>query len=120
MFAGMMLVSMTTVSFYLITVYTPTFGKSVLKLSTIDALVVTFCVRISNFIWLAGTGRTVRPHRPQAFAADICHSDCLFGTGVAGGRFKLLEDADCRTVAIFLLCKLQRRDGGGIDRGHAG
>ena len=50
--AGMMLVSMTTVSFYLITVYTPTFGKSVLKLSTTDALVVTFCVGISNFIWL--------------------------------------------------------------------
>ncbi|MEB0163550.1 MFS transporter, partial [Glaciimonas sp. CA11.2] len=50
--AGMMLVSMTTVSFYLITVYTPTFGKSVLKLSTTDALVVTFCIGISNFIWL--------------------------------------------------------------------
>ncbi len=50
--AGMMLVSMTTVSFYLITVYTPTFGKSVLHLSTTDALVVTLCVAISNFIWL--------------------------------------------------------------------
>jgi MHS family citrate/tricarballylate:H+ symporter-like MFS transporter len=50
--AGTMLVAMTTVSFYLITVYTPTFGKSVLKLSTTDALVVTFCVGVSNFIWL--------------------------------------------------------------------
>ncbi|WP_051516433.1 MFS transporter [Herbaspirillum sp. RV1423] len=50
--AGMMLVSMTTVSFYLITVYTPTFGKNVLKLSTEDALIVTFCIGISNFIWL--------------------------------------------------------------------
>jgi len=50
--AGMMLVVMTTVSFYLITVYTPTFGKSVLKLSTGDSLVVTFCVGVSNFIWL--------------------------------------------------------------------
>lgn len=50
--AGMMLVVMTTVSFYLITVYTPTFGKSVLKLSTTDGLIVTFCVGISNFIWL--------------------------------------------------------------------
>ena len=28
---GMMLVAMTTVSFYLITVYTPTFGDSVLE-----------------------------------------------------------------------------------------
>ncbi|WP_394780119.1 MFS transporter [Undibacterium sp.] len=50
--AGMMLVAMTTVSFYLITVYTPTFGKSVLKLSTTDSLIVTLCVGVSNFIWL--------------------------------------------------------------------
>jgi MFS transporter, MHS family, citrate/tricarballylate:H+ symporter len=50
--AGMMMVIMTTVSFYLITVYTPTFGKSVLKLSAADSLIVTFCVGISNFIWL--------------------------------------------------------------------
>jgi len=44
--AGMMLVSMTTVSFYLITVYTPTFGKNVLKLSTESSLIVTFCIGI--------------------------------------------------------------------------
>jgi len=47
---------MTTVSFYLITVYTPTFGKSVLHLSTTDALIVTLCVAISNFIWLPVMG----------------------------------------------------------------
>lgn len=50
--AGMLLVAMTTVSFYLITVYTPTFGKAVLHLSTTDALVVTLCVAVSNFVWL--------------------------------------------------------------------
>lgn len=49
---GMMLVAMTTVSFYLITIYTPTFGKSVLKLSTSDSLIVTLCIGVSNFIWL--------------------------------------------------------------------
>jgi MHS family citrate/tricarballylate:H+ symporter-like MFS transporter len=49
---GMLLVAMTTVSFYLITVYTPTFGKSVLKLGTKDSLVVTLCIGVSNFIWL--------------------------------------------------------------------
>jgi MFS transporter, MHS family, citrate/tricarballylate:H+ symporter len=54
--AGMMLVVMTTVSFYLITVYTPTFGKSVLKLSSTDSLIVTFCVGMSNFIWLPVMG----------------------------------------------------------------
>ena len=54
--AGMMMVVMTTVSFYLITVYTPTFGKSVLKLSAADALIVTFCVGLSNFILLPVMG----------------------------------------------------------------
>lgn len=49
---GMLLVAMTTTTFYLITVYTPTFGKTVLKLSSTDSLIVTFCVGISNFCWL--------------------------------------------------------------------
>jgi MHS family citrate/tricarballylate:H+ symporter-like MFS transporter len=53
---GMLLVVMTTVSFYLITVYTPTFGKSVLKLSEVDALIVTFCVALSNLFWLPVMG----------------------------------------------------------------
>ncbi|MEX3955518.1 MFS transporter [Trinickia sp. EG282A] len=50
--AGMMLVAMTTTSFYLITVYAPTFGKTVLHLSTADSLLVTLCIGVSNFIWL--------------------------------------------------------------------
>jgi MHS family citrate/tricarballylate:H+ symporter-like MFS transporter len=50
--AGMLLVAMTTATFYLITVYTPTFGRSVLHLSSADSLIVTFCVGIANFIWL--------------------------------------------------------------------
>jgi MHS family citrate/tricarballylate:H+ symporter-like MFS transporter len=50
--AGMLLTSMTTTTFYLITVYTPTFGKSVLKLSTADSLLATLVVALSNFIWL--------------------------------------------------------------------
>jgi MHS family citrate/tricarballylate:H+ symporter-like MFS transporter len=54
--AGMMLVVMTTVSFYLITVYTPTFGTKVLKLSTTATLAVTFCIGVSNFIWLPVMG----------------------------------------------------------------
>jgi MHS family citrate/tricarballylate:H+ symporter-like MFS transporter len=51
-FWGMMMVAMTTVTFYFVTVYTPTFGKNVLKLSNSDALVVTVLVAISNFFWL--------------------------------------------------------------------
>jgi metabolite-proton symporter len=54
--AGMALVVMTTVSFYLITAYTPTFGKNELHLSDLDALLVTVCVGISNFIWLPVMG----------------------------------------------------------------
>lgn len=52
MLAGALLVSMTTATFYLITVYAPTFGKTVLHLSTEDSLLVTLCVGVSNFIWL--------------------------------------------------------------------
>ena len=49
---GTMLIVMTTVSFYLISVSTPTFGTTVLKLTTIESLLVTLCVGLSNFIWL--------------------------------------------------------------------
>ena len=49
---GMLMVAMTTISFYTITVYTPTFGKSVLKLSDTDSLLVTFLVALSNLFWL--------------------------------------------------------------------
>jgi MHS family citrate/tricarballylate:H+ symporter-like MFS transporter len=49
---GMLLVVLTTVTFYLITVYTPTFGKTVLKLSESDTLLVGICVAVTNFIWL--------------------------------------------------------------------
>jgi MFS family permease len=49
---GMMLSVMTTVTFYLITAYTPTFGSRALHLSPQQNLFVTLCVGISNFIWL--------------------------------------------------------------------
>ncbi|ALL66059.1 Permeases of the major facilitator superfamily [Paraburkholderia caribensis MBA4] len=53
---GMGMVIMTTVSFYMITAYTPTFGKEVLKLSSIDTLIVTVCIGVSNLIWLPVSG----------------------------------------------------------------
>ena len=53
---GMMLVTMTTVSFYLITAYTPTFGRETLKLGIIEVLVVTLCVGVSNLVWLPVMG----------------------------------------------------------------
>jgi MHS family citrate/tricarballylate:H+ symporter-like MFS transporter len=54
--AGMLLVVMTTVSFYTITVYTPTYGSSVLHLTPTDSLIVTLCVGVSNLFWLPVMG----------------------------------------------------------------
>ena len=53
---GTMMVTMTTVSFYLITAYTPTFGSSVLHLASVDTLIVTLCVGASNLFWLPVMG----------------------------------------------------------------
>lgn len=53
---GTMLVTMTTVSFYMITAYTPTFGNSVLHLGNKDSLIVTLCVGASNLFWLPVMG----------------------------------------------------------------
>jgi MFS family permease len=49
---GMLLSTMTTVCFYLITAYTPTYGREVLRLTNRESLLVTLCVGLSNFIWL--------------------------------------------------------------------
>ncbi len=54
--AGMMMTTMTTVSFYFITAYTPTFGTQQLHLSSTASLVVTLCVGASNLIWLPVMG----------------------------------------------------------------
>src|SRR5215813_5447269 len=48
---GMMIAVLTTTTFYFVTVYTPTFGRTVLKLSTQDALLVTLLVAVTNFFW---------------------------------------------------------------------
>ena len=53
---GMAMVVMTTVSFYLITAYTPTFGKQVLHLGDVEVLIVTICVGLSNLFWLPVSG----------------------------------------------------------------
>ena len=53
---GIMMVTMTTVSFYMITAYTPTFGNSVLRLASTESLIVTLCVGASNLFWLPVLG----------------------------------------------------------------
>src|SRR6195256_116972 len=49
---GIMMSILTTTTFYLITVYTPTFGSQALHLDPLDSMIVTLCVGLSNFIWL--------------------------------------------------------------------
>jgi MHS family citrate/tricarballylate:H+ symporter-like MFS transporter len=48
---GMLMVMLTTVSFYFITVYTPDFGKT-LHLTPSASLFVTAVVAVANFVWL--------------------------------------------------------------------
>ncbi len=70
---GAAMVIMTTVSFYMITAYTPTFGASVLHLSERSSFLVTLCVGLSNFVLLpimgAVSDRVGR--RPQLIAAAL-------------------------------------------------
>src|SRR6266481_3625100 len=53
---GTFMVTMTTVSFYMITAYTPTFGNSLLHLGSTGSLIVTLCVGASNLFWLPVMG----------------------------------------------------------------
>ena len=75
--AGGLLASMTTTTFYLITVYTPTFGRTVLNLSATDSLMVTLLVGVSNFIWLpiGGTLSDRIGRRPLLLAITLL---CIF------------------------------------------
>jgi MFS family permease len=50
------LVMMTTVSFYFITAYTPTFGRGALHLGDVESLLVTLAVGASNLFWLPLSG----------------------------------------------------------------
>ena len=54
--SGMLLVVFTTTTFYLITAYTPTFGKQALHLEPRMTFLVTLCVGLSNFVWLPIAG----------------------------------------------------------------
>jgi len=54
--SGGMMMMLTTVAFYTITAYTPTFGRSALRLDEADVFVVTLCAGMTNFIWLPVMG----------------------------------------------------------------
>ena len=53
---GVGLVTLTTVAFYMITAYAPTFGTVALKLAPGPVFLVTLAVGVSNFLWLPVMG----------------------------------------------------------------
>ena len=70
---GMLMSVFTTTSFYLITAYTPTFGKQALHLDPTSTFLVTMFVGLSNFLWLpiGGTLSDKFGRRPLLFAIPI-------------------------------------------------
>jgi len=97
---GMMLITMTTVSFYFITAYTPTFGSTVLKLDPLDNFVVTACVGISNFILLpvAGSWSDRIGRRPIMLAATVL----MFATAYPALAWLVAAPSFSRLLAIEL------------------
>ncbi|MBT9431131.1 MFS transporter [Candidatus Sodalis endolongispinus] len=53
---GVCMVAATTVSFYMITAFTPTYGKAVLHFSAGESFIVTLGVGLSNLFWLPRMG----------------------------------------------------------------
>ena len=70
---GAGLAVMTTVFFYMITAYTPTFGSKVLHLSAASSLLVTLCVGATNFVMLPVMGAVSDRigRRPQLIGAAL-------------------------------------------------
>lgn len=68
-----MLTVFTTVSFYMITAYTPTFGSSALHLPARDNMIVTLCVGASNFFWIPimGTLSDKTGRRPMLIVITV-------------------------------------------------
>ena len=111
---GMMLAVMTTVTFYFVTVYTPSFGKE-LKLSAQDSLLVTLHGGRDQLHLESGRRRGVRPDRPQAGVADDCMPvvpDRLSGVALAYRRADVRQVAGRRTDVFVLLRRLQRHHAG--------
>ncbi len=120
---GMLLVAMTTISFYTITVYTPTFGRNVLKLSATASLGVTFCVGLSNLIWLpimgAASDRVGRKPILLLFSGlTLVTAYPALAWLVAHASFTAMLIGTA--VAVLSVWQLQRGNGGRADRGHSG
>ncbi len=97
---GALLVTMTTVSFYMITAYTPTFATSVLRLTSLESFVATLAVGASNLLWLPVMG---------AWSDRIGRRPLLIGCTLAmlASAYPLLERlVQAPSFAGFLLTAL--------------
>ena len=118
---GTLMVTMTTVSFYMITAYTPTFGGAVLHLEPTDSLLVTLCVahRISFGF---PSWAPVRSGRAPTVALGLHGSvaaDCVSGFVWLVSRAILRPAAGSKLWLSFIYRRLQRRDGRLSDGDHA-
>ena len=104
-----MMVTMTTVSFYFITAYTPTFGTAVLHLKQMDSLVVTLCVGASNFFWLPVMGALSDRigRRPLLIACTVLALAHRLSSLVMADRSAIVREAtDPGALAFFPLWQL--------------
>jgi len=111
---GMLMSTMTTVCFYMVTAYTPTFGSTVLHLAATGNLVVTLCVGGPELCAAAGIGRPFGPRRPPSRTFGLHGGgarDSLPGFIVAGRRSFLRAAPRRRAMAGSNLCHLQRGHG---------
>jgi MFS family permease len=101
---GALMAVMTTVFFYMVTAYTPTYGNSILRLSTFSAMLVTLCVGFTNFVCLplAGALSDRVGRRPVLIVAS-----CLaMIVGYPALRFLAAAPSFPRLLAVELLLAL--------------
>jgi MHS family citrate/tricarballylate:H+ symporter-like MFS transporter len=112
---GMMLAAMTTVTFYFVTIYTPSFATKVLKLPQQDALLVTMIVAVTNFIWnpVGGALSDRIGRKPVLLAiAGLSFVTAYSRTALAHSRTDFRQNACRRNDVFALFRRLQRHHAG--------
>ncbi len=120
---GMMIAILTTTTFYFVTVYTPTFGKTVLKLSTQDALLVTLLVAVTNFFWnpVGGALSDRIGRKPVLLAiAGLALVTAYPALSLAGGGADFRQAARGRDDVLVLFRRVQRHHARCSRRDRAG
>ena len=119
---AVLLVTLTSVFFYMITAYTPTYASQVLGLSDRDSFILTACVGHREFRVGARHGSPVRSRRAAAGADGLLiarRNHRLSGDGLA--RVQPLVRANPRNpdVDVFSVRRLSGRHGRHDHRNHA-